>query len=181
MSMENPFPGLRPFEADESHLFFGRESASDDFYANFDNAVLLPSSAPRAVASHHWCGPACSPIYMAAAWRRPVPAGERRFSAPGMRPLPLSPGPCGHPGSGNRRRRTTTWPSPKPTIAPGGLRPGGVDPPGADGRGEKLLVLVDQFEELFRTQRIAADDADEAKAFVNCCWLRPGKMTCRST
>ena len=26
----NPFPGLRPFEADEDHLFFGREKEIDD-------------------------------------------------------------------------------------------------------------------------------------------------------
>src|SRR5215831_5048435 len=26
----NPFPGLRPFEPDEDHLFFGREKETDD-------------------------------------------------------------------------------------------------------------------------------------------------------
>ena len=26
----NPFPGLRPFEADEDHLFFGREKQVDE-------------------------------------------------------------------------------------------------------------------------------------------------------
>ncbi len=26
----HPFPGLRPFRADEHHLFFGREAQSDD-------------------------------------------------------------------------------------------------------------------------------------------------------
>src|SRR2546430_12353890 len=30
MKKPNPFPGLRPFEADESHLFFGREAATDE-------------------------------------------------------------------------------------------------------------------------------------------------------
>ena len=28
--MFNPFPGLRPFEADEDHLFFGREKEIDE-------------------------------------------------------------------------------------------------------------------------------------------------------
>ena len=28
--MFNPFPGLRPFEPDEDHLFFGREKEIDD-------------------------------------------------------------------------------------------------------------------------------------------------------
>ena len=26
----NPFPGLRPFKIEESHLFFGREGQSDE-------------------------------------------------------------------------------------------------------------------------------------------------------
>ena len=26
----NPFPGLRPFEAEEDHLFFGREARVDE-------------------------------------------------------------------------------------------------------------------------------------------------------
>ena len=29
-SLLNPFPGLRPFEPDEDHLFFGREKEIDD-------------------------------------------------------------------------------------------------------------------------------------------------------
>jgi energy-coupling factor transporter ATP-binding protein EcfA2 len=29
-SLHNPFPGLRPFEPDEDHLFFGRETEIDD-------------------------------------------------------------------------------------------------------------------------------------------------------
>ena len=28
--MINPFPGLRPFTTDESHLFFGREGQSEE-------------------------------------------------------------------------------------------------------------------------------------------------------
>jgi hypothetical protein len=29
-ALSNPFPGLRPFEADEEHLFFGREQEVDE-------------------------------------------------------------------------------------------------------------------------------------------------------
>jgi hypothetical protein len=29
-TLKNPFPGLRPFEPDEDHLFFGREPQTDD-------------------------------------------------------------------------------------------------------------------------------------------------------
>ena len=30
VGVANPFPGLRPFKIEESHLFFGREGQSDE-------------------------------------------------------------------------------------------------------------------------------------------------------
>jgi hypothetical protein len=41
----NPFPGLRPFTFDESHLFFGREGQSDE---------VLAQSGPAQIYSGHW-------------------------------------------------------------------------------------------------------------------------------
>ncbi len=37
MRRTNPFPGLRPFEANESHVFFGREAAIDDLLGKLRN------------------------------------------------------------------------------------------------------------------------------------------------
>lgn len=37
MTVKNPFPGLRPFEPDESHLFFGREASADELLAKLRN------------------------------------------------------------------------------------------------------------------------------------------------
>jgi len=41
----NPFPGLRPFEPDEDHLFFGREKEIDDLLRRYgiepSGAVLI--------------------------------------------------------------------------------------------------------------------------------------------
>ena len=34
LELLNPFPGLRPFTFDESHLFFGREGQSDEVLLN---------------------------------------------------------------------------------------------------------------------------------------------------
>src|SRR5688500_14642855 len=45
---ENPFPGLRPFKIEESHLFFGREGQSDE--------VLLKLSKSRFVGVIGPCG-----------------------------------------------------------------------------------------------------------------------------
>src|SRR5882724_13539758 len=43
----NPFPGLRPFESSEAHLFFGRESQIDGLLARLQHhrfVALLGSS-----------------------------------------------------------------------------------------------------------------------------------------
>ncbi|HWS54584.1 MAG TPA: hypothetical protein VN228_10670, partial [Pyrinomonadaceae bacterium] len=37
----NPFPGLRPFETEEYHLFFGREGQSDELLARLSRTRFL--------------------------------------------------------------------------------------------------------------------------------------------
>ena len=37
----NPFPGLRPFEPDEDHLFFGREKEIDDLLRRLRSCRFL--------------------------------------------------------------------------------------------------------------------------------------------
>ena len=54
----NPFPGLRPFGIEESHLFFGREGQSDEvlmkLYDNRFVAVVGPSGSGK--SSFIYCG-----------------------------------------------------------------------------------------------------------------------------
>jgi WD40 repeat protein/energy-coupling factor transporter ATP-binding protein EcfA2/Na+-transporting methylmalonyl-CoA/oxaloacetate decarboxylase gamma subunit len=54
----NPFPGLRPFGVDESHLFFGREGQSDDVLVKLTNhkfvAIIGPSGSGK--SSFMYCG-----------------------------------------------------------------------------------------------------------------------------
>ena len=38
---QNPFPGLRPFEANDTHLFFGREGQSEDILRSLRRSRLL--------------------------------------------------------------------------------------------------------------------------------------------
>src|SRR5215471_20864646 len=38
----SPFPGLRPFEPDEDHLFFGREKEIDDLLRRLRQTRFLP-------------------------------------------------------------------------------------------------------------------------------------------
>ena len=37
----NPFPGLRPFEFDESHLFFGRDGQSEQLIGKLSRTHFL--------------------------------------------------------------------------------------------------------------------------------------------
>jgi Novel STAND NTPase 1 len=40
-TLENPYPGLRPFETHESHLFFGRDQQVADLVARLERNRLL--------------------------------------------------------------------------------------------------------------------------------------------
>jgi energy-coupling factor transporter ATP-binding protein EcfA2 len=166
MSMENPFPGLRPFEADESHLFFGRESASDDLLRKLRQrrfiAVIGTSGSGKSSLVRAGMLPDLYGGGMASAgslWRTAI-------FRPGDAPIAALAR-----ALGEARESSVADAELRLAITEATLRRGayGLVEWARQARmteGEKLLVLVDQFEELFRTQRIAADDADEAKAFV---------------
>jgi len=54
----NPFPGLRPFQMEESHLFFGREGQSDEVLLKLSRhrfvGVIGPSGSGK--SSFIYCG-----------------------------------------------------------------------------------------------------------------------------
>ena len=54
----NPFPGLRPFTIDESHLFFGREGQSDEVLKSLSNNrfVAVLGSSGSGKSSLMYCG-----------------------------------------------------------------------------------------------------------------------------
>src|SRR6201991_2893173 len=58
VDVHNPFPGLRPFKIDESHLFFGREGQSDEVLLKLSKSrfvgVIGPSGAGK--SSFIYCG-----------------------------------------------------------------------------------------------------------------------------
>ena len=48
---ENPFPGLRPFKIEESHLFFGREGQSDEVLLKLSKSRFVGVIGPQEVVS----------------------------------------------------------------------------------------------------------------------------------
>jgi energy-coupling factor transporter ATP-binding protein EcfA2 len=172
----NPFPGLRPFELDEEHLFFGREGQSDELMRRLNRthflgvvgtsgsgksslvrAGLLPSlySGFLPEASSSWriaiLRPGNAPIRnLAEALNAPDVFGVESTRDEAIIRLALT----------------------ESTLRRGSLGLIEVTEQARMDADETLLVVVDQFEELFRFKaqaqatgnRLAAED--EAAAFV---------------
>ena len=172
----NPFPGLRPFEMHENYLFFGRDGQSDALLERLSQhrflaivgtsgsgksslvrAGLLPdlSGGFMAKAGSHWriaiCRPGGNPIgNLARALNRPViaAAGATEQDEPEDLTIPIAI-------TEAILRRSSYG------IADAFRQ-------GQPAKNENLLVLVDQFEELFRfiASGSVVNAHDEAAAFV---------------
>jgi energy-coupling factor transporter ATP-binding protein EcfA2 len=170
--IKNPFPGLRPFETDEYRLFFGREGQSDALIARLQRshflAVVGTSGSGKSSLVRAGLLPALRGGLMAGAgsgWRIAI-------MRPGSDPI------------GNLASALAD----KDVLLEAG---GGLPPAEAEAvieatlrRGalglvdvarqtrladhQKLLLVVDQFEELFRFRaaRAFSSTGDDASAFV---------------
>ena len=166
--LSNPFPGLRPFEPDEDHLFFGREKQIDELLRRLRCGRFLSvmGASGSGKSSLIRCGliPA-------------LQGGSMAGAGSGWRVAVLRPGedPIGHLaaalslpeclGAGEEladMRRVLV----EATLRRSTL---GLAEAVRDARvpaHENTVVVVDQFEELFRFRRGQAGVADEAAAFV---------------
>src|ERR1700730_11762594 len=160
----NPFPGLRPFATSEADLFFGREQQITELVARLDEVSFV------AVAGSSGCGKSSlvRAGLLSALARHTAAGSDTVWRAVVMRPgncpitnLAEQLAPLLSRGTGSEEARTGTL--------YGRLRLGGlglveavtlarIDP------HTRVLVVVDQFEEIFRFQRMT--DPDEASAFV---------------
>jgi hypothetical protein len=173
----NPFPGLRPFQEHEEHLFFGREKQVDALLdrlatTRFLTVVGTSGSGKSSLVN---CGlrPALHRGMVASAgtqWRvaqfrpgnRPITAMAVALAEKGVLYDEAPPGPF----------TLTEVMESTLRLSKLGLMDvvGGANLPDA----MNLLVVVDQFEELFRFQEtdgvrreLEAEADDEATAFVN--------------
>ena len=161
-----PYPGLRPFRRDEVDVFFGREEQIDRLLAMLGRRRFL------AVVGESGCGksslvragmiPALQTGLLAAAgarWRvarmRPGEAPLRSLAEALLDPAALGPERAGQPGAEAFLYATLR-------RGPLGLVEVLADTPLPPRTN--LLLLVDQFEEIFRYRRHG--DRDEADAFV---------------
>ncbi len=166
----NPFPGLRPFEPDEDHLFFGREKEIDDLLRRLRScrflSVVGTSGSGKSSLVHSGLIPSLHSGFM-------VQAGSN------WRVATFRPGadPIGHLAEGLDARdvlgakgelASTNRVLLEATLHRSTLGlVSAVRQAGIPAR-ENILVVVDQFEELFRFRRSRPGESsrDEAAAFV---------------
>ena len=173
----NPYPGLRPFRADEAHLFFGRESQVDAMVDRLAAAHFLAvvGSSGCGKSSLVSCGlrPALQRGLMSAAgssWRiasfRPGADPISALAACLAQPAVLFDAP---PETAVGSAAAVVVP--RAALVESTLRlskRGLVDlvEMARLPAGTLLLLVVDQFEELFRYRALAAADARAAQDAV---------------
>ncbi len=165
----NPFPGLRPFEADEDHLFFGRERATDELLRRLRTtrfvSVLGSSGSGKSSLVRSGLIPSLYSGFMVQAgssWRVAV-------FRPGEDPIGNLAQALDHPDvlgdtelAGANRMLLET------TLRRSDLGLADCVQHAHLPAHENLLVVVDQFEELFRFKdsRREHGSRDEAVAFA---------------
>lgn len=162
-----PYPGLRPFHRDETAIFFGREEQVDQLLDKLDASHFM------AVVGSSGCGksslvtagmlPALESGFLAnagARWRtaemRPGKYPMRHLAAALLEESALGQERKGYADSAAFLLATLR-------RGPQGLVEALNETPLPDD-GTNLLILVDQFEEIFRYHQ--QDNIDEADAFV---------------
>ncbi|HEY5751312.1 MAG TPA: High-affnity carbon uptake protein Hat/HatR, partial [Chryseolinea sp.] len=168
----NPFPGLRPFKIDESHLFFGREGQSDEVLLKLSKnrfvGVIGPSGSGK--SSFIYCG--VMPILYGGFLTDASPNWEVVVTRPGAGPIDnlaesLLKNNPEYLASDTEEKKI------KRTIFSTLLRSSSLGLVEAIEQTRKdvdvnYLVLVDQFEELFRFKEgHDVNSVNETLAFVN--------------
>ncbi|HEY4641843.1 MAG TPA: AAA family ATPase, partial [Thermoanaerobaculia bacterium] len=165
----NPFPGLRPFEPDEDYLFFGRERQTDELLRRLRTTRFLSilgtsgsgkSSLVRSglIPSLYGGGMTVAGSRWRVAIMRPGDDPLANLAAALSAPEALGD----HSADQDLKRdffETTLRASNLGIVEC--VRQARIAP------GDNVLVLVDQFEELFRYKRSRREAArDDAAAFV---------------
>lgn len=168
----NPFPGLRPFKIEESHLFFGREGQTDEVLLKLSRkkfiGIIGPSGSGK--SSFIYCG--VLPILYGGFLASAGSDWEVVVSRPGNAPIEnlaesiLKNHDTYLDANENEKKI-------KRTIFSALLKTSSLGLVEAirhsrQNSGANCLILIDQFEELFRYKEgHDANSVNEALAFVN--------------
>ncbi|MEM9856985.1 MAG: High-affnity carbon uptake protein Hat/HatR [Bacteroidota bacterium] len=171
-TVENPFPGLRPFKIEESHLFFGREGQSDEVLLKLSKnrfvGVIGPSGSGK--SSFVYCG--VLPILYGGFLTDTSPDWDVIVTRPGAGPIDnlaeaILQKDYDYVVSDPEEQQI------KKTIITTLLRSSSLGLVEAlmqsrRSKSKNYLILVDQFEELFRFKDSTdTGTVNETLAFVN--------------
>ncbi len=171
--IENPFPGLRPFNINESHLFFGREGQTDEVLMKLSQhrfvGIIGPSGSGK--SSFIYCG--ALPILYGGFLTETGSNWEVVVTRPGNNPIEnlgeaiLEHDPAYDTSNYEDRKIKRTIISTLMKSSSLGL----VEAIQQTRKqtGKNYLILVDQFEELFRFKddSLNTDSVNETLSFIN--------------
>ena len=163
---DNPFPGLRPFRADEDYLFFGREAQTAELLRLLRVHRLLAVVGTSGSGKSSLVRAGLLPEVQGGAMAEAGSYWEIALLRPGGAPLTnLAQALCD--ADLYDAEDAENLPRVAATLRHSGR--GLVEAyRQSDIEAEtNLLVVVDQFEELFRFHGHDSDSRDEARAFVN--------------
>ncbi|MDQ6623863.1 MAG: hypothetical protein M3Y86_10340, partial [Verrucomicrobiota bacterium] len=157
MSELNPFPGLRPFEFDENYLFFGREGQADELLSRLRRFRFLAVVGTSGSGKSSLVRAGLLPDIFGGLMVTAGSAWRVALFKPGNDPIGnLARALSGAFGSGEEDEAT------KSAIIESTLRRSALGLPEVV-RQERvpgnLLIIADQFEEIFRFSARAEDDA----------------------
>ena len=168
----NPFPGLRPFSISESHLFFGREGQSDEIMKNLaeHRFVAVMGASGSGKSSLIYCG--LVPILYGGFITEAGSFWRVIHSRPGSAPIDNLADAIAKsdiPEKSSEEEKAV-----QKNITSTILRSSSLGLIEAIGqlkkdKDENVLVIIDQFEELFRYKNSLEDEVrsvNESNAFV---------------
>jgi energy-coupling factor transporter ATP-binding protein EcfA2 len=168
-SVRNPFPGLRPFQIAEAHLFHGRREQVSELLQRMAKcrflAVVGTSGSGKSSLVRAGVLPALYRGYMGTAgsrWRIAV-------MRPGGMPLRAMAQALGGPDALRLTGAAWNEMAAVETLGQNSLGLADLARRHLIGDPDNLLLIVDQFEEIFRfrRERNLIDGGEQAKAFVN--------------
>jgi len=167
----NPFPGLRPFEPDEDFLFFGRERQTDELLRRLRTTRFLSVLGRSGSGKSSLVRSGLIPSLHGGAMTRAGSRWRVAIMRPGQDPMGNLGAALTAPealGGGVDERLTRAIF--ETTLRASRLGLVECVSQSEIGATDNVLVLVDQFEEIFRYKRGGGadglDGGDEAAAFV---------------
>ena len=163
----HPFPGLRPFEPDEDHLFFGRERQVDELLRRLRTTRFLAVLGTSGCGKSSLVRSGLIPSLYGGAMTRAGSSWRIAILRPGEDPIGNlaaaldAPEALGGSGGGDELSRSLR----EATLRASNLGLIECIRQARIPERDNVLILIDQFEELFRFKQSRQESRDEAIAF----------------